>query len=97
LHSLQAIAITDLQGTRYGVDTGTLAAVDGPQFGYAEGAPRDWRSGWVLLTYLNGSLLWPEVGAVVSEDEGTWSWRGRVFSVDRRRAALNNEHSVRIS
>jgi hypothetical protein len=80
LHSLQVTALTDLQGTRFGVDTGTLAAVDGPQFGYAEGAPRDWRSGWVLLTYLAGTLLWPEVGAVVSEAEGTWSWRGRLFS-----------------
>lgn len=83
LHSLQVTALTDLEGTRFGVDTGTLADVNGPQFGYTEGAPRDWRSGWVLLTYQSGSLLWPEIGAVVSETEGTWSWRGRLFSVNQ--------------
>jgi len=92
LHSLQTIALTDAEEIRFGVDTGTLAAVDGPQFGYCERNPRDWRSGWALLTYADGELLWPELGAVVNEANGTWSWRGRIHQVEpvslpRRRAA----------
>jgi hypothetical protein len=93
LHSLGVQPVTDAEGTRFGVDTGTLAAVDGPQFGYCERNPRDWRSGWVLLTYAGGELLFPEIAAVVNETEGTWSWRGRIHHVEpavslpRRRAA----------
>jgi hypothetical protein len=93
LHSLGVQPVTDAEGTRFGVYTGTLAAVDGPQFGYCERNPRDWRSGWVLLTYADGELLWPEIAVVADEDEGTWSWRGRIHHVEpaaslpRRRAA----------
>ena len=57
LHSLQVTAILDLDGTRYGVDTGTLADPYGPQFSYCERAPRAYRSGWVFLTYQDGNLL----------------------------------------
>src|SRR3546814_13516703 len=32
LHSAKVIPFTDYNGTRYGVDTGTLAAPGGPQF-----------------------------------------------------------------
>jgi hypothetical protein len=41
LHRLQVTALTDLNGTRFGVDTGML---EGPQFAYCERSPRDWRA-----------------------------------------------------
>jgi hypothetical protein len=82
LHSLQTTALTDLSGTRFGIDTGTLADPYGPQFRYCEGAPRDHRSGWVLLSYQGGTLLWPEIGAVLSEPAGTWSWRGQIYRAE---------------
>lgn len=81
LHSLNVTALTDLNGTRFGVDTGMLAAVDGPQFAYCERSPRDWRAGWVLLTWRDGKLLWPEVAMVVDEAAGAFSWRGKVLHV----------------
>jgi hypothetical protein len=83
LHALGACPVTVGNETLFGVDTGTLAAVDGPQFGYCERNPRDWRSGWALLTYAAGELLWPELAAVVSEPNGTWAWRGRIHQVER--------------
>jgi hypothetical protein len=82
LHSLGVQAVTDLNGTRFGIDTGTLADPYGPQFRYCEGAPRDHRSGWVFLTYQDGNLLWPEFGAVTEEKAGAFSFRGRIERVD---------------
>lgn len=61
LHSLRVMPLTDYNGTRYGVDGGMLADPSGPQFvGYTEDNPLNWRSGFVLLTFRHGKLLWPE-------------------------------------
>ncbi len=38
LHSLKVTPYSDYNGVRYGVDTGTLAETDGPQFTYAHQA-----------------------------------------------------------
>jgi hypothetical protein len=75
---LQVTAVSDLGGTRYGVDTGTLADPYGPQFSYCEGAPRDHRSGWAFLTYQGGNLLWPEL-CLADDTTGTWQWRGQIY------------------
>jgi hypothetical protein len=83
LHALQVCALTDLQGTRFGVDTGTLAAVNGPQFAYCEHAPRDWRAGWVLLTWQGGRLIYPEPALVTDEQAGEFSFRGQLHTVER--------------
>jgi hypothetical protein len=48
----------DLRGNRFGVDCGTLAEIDGPQFTYAELNPSNHRSGFAVLTFFNGQLLW---------------------------------------
>lgn len=70
LHSLKVTPWTDYNGTRYGVDTGTLATPNGPQFiDYLEDAPTNWRSGFVVLTFRDGRLMWPEVVHVLSETE----------------------------
>ena len=68
LHSLKVTPWTDYNGTRYGVDTGTLADPEGPQFDYMEENPASWRSGFVVLTIRNGKLLMPELVQVWDED-----------------------------
>lgn len=76
LHSLKVTPLTDYNGIRYGVDTGTLADINGEQtVDYCEDNPVNWRSGFVVLTFHEGKLLWPEVCCV---DEGTAWFRGRV-------------------
>lgn len=80
LHSLKVTPFTDYGGTRWGVDCGTLADPYGPQFNdYLEDNPRNWRSGFVVLTFHKGRLLWPEVVHVIGK--GQVEFRGQVFEV----------------
>lgn len=80
LHSLKVTPLTDYNGDRWGVDTGTLADPSGPQFvDYLEDAPTDWRSGFAVLTFHKGRLLWPELVHVIGP--GEVSFRGRAFVV----------------
>ena len=68
LHSLKVTPMDDYNGTRWGVDAGTLADPSGPQFrDYLEDNPTDWRSGFIVLTFKNGQMLWPEVARVVGQ------------------------------
>jgi hypothetical protein len=61
LHKLGCTAWADYRGRRYGVDTGTLAEINGPQFNYTEAAPHNWASGFAVLTFRDGRLLQPEL------------------------------------
>ena len=79
LHSLKVTPFDDYNGTRYGVDTGTLAEPDGPQFTYAELNPSNHRSGFAVLNFFNGKLLWPEL--VHKFDEDLIEFRGAVIEV----------------
>jgi hypothetical protein len=79
LHSLKVTPFSDYNGCRYGVDTGTLAETDGPQFSYAEGNPSNHRSGFAVLNFFNGKLLWPEL--VHKFDEDMVEFRGEVIDV----------------
>lgn len=82
LHSLKVTPFTDYNGDRWGVDTGTLAQVGGPQFrDYMEDGPANWRSGFAVLTFHEGRLLWPELVHVIDEEAGLVSFRGRVWHV----------------
>lgn len=81
LHALGVRPYTDYNGTRYAVDTGTLACPTGPQFGYAEDSPSNHRSGFAVLTFHKGKLLPPELLEVVDEDEGLVCFRGQVIEV----------------
>lgn len=74
LHALQSRPYTDYNGTRYGVDTGTLADPNGPQFEYAEDNPKNHREGFVVLTFKKGKLLPPELVEVV---DGVAYFQGR--------------------
>jgi hypothetical protein len=80
LHSLKVTPYSDYNGTRYGVDTGTLAEAGGPQFiDYCEDNPVNWRSGFVVLSFRGGRLLWPEVVHVLDADHV--EFRGQVYAV----------------
>ena len=82
LHSLKVTPFTDYNGTRFGVDCGTLANPDGPQFvDYLETNPTNWRSGFVLLTFHKGKLLWPEIIHVFDDANGLYEFRGKVYEI----------------
>lgn len=79
LHSPKVDPITDYNGTRFGVDAGMLAEPYGPQFGYAKDNPRQWRSGFCVLTFKDGRLLMPEL--VTVWDHESVQFRGELVKV----------------
>jgi hypothetical protein len=79
LHSLKVTPYADYSGNRFGVDTGTLAEISGPQFDYAEENPQNHRSGFAILTFKDGQLLWPEL--VHKWADGQVEFRGEVIDV----------------
>jgi len=79
LHSLKVTPFADYSGNRFGVDTGTLAETDGPQFDYSEENPQNHRSGFAVLTIKDGELLWPEL--VHKWKDGQVEFRGEVIDV----------------
>jgi hypothetical protein len=79
-HNLAVQPITDYNGTRYGVQTGCLADPHGEQFmAYTEDSPKDWRSGFALLSFERGRLMLPELIQVCGEDE--FEFRGCINKV----------------
>lgn len=82
LHSLKVTPFSDYNGERFGVDTGTLADPSGPQFvDYLEDNPTNWRSGFAVLTFHNGRLLWPELVHAIAP--GAIQFRGQVIDVSK--------------
>lgn len=81
LHSLKVTPFTDYNGSRYGVDTGTLSPVDADAFTYSEDAPANHRSGAAVLTFYEGKLMPPELIEVIDEEEGLVYFRGQIISV----------------
>lgn len=81
LHSLKVTPFTDYNGSRYGVDTGTLSPVDADAFTYSEDAPKNHRSGFAILTFHEGQLMPPELCEVIDEEEGLVYFRGQVIEV----------------
>jgi Calcineurin-like phosphoesterase len=82
LHQLKVTPLDDYNGTRWGVDTGTLADPSGPQFtDYLEDGFTDWRSGFAVATFHDGDLLWPEVVRV--KEFGKIDFRGCVIDVSK--------------
>lgn len=80
LHALHVSPFTDYNGTRWGVDGGTMANPLGPQFtGYTEDNPLNWREGFVVLTWKDGRLLWPE--PVFVTRKGYYSFRGKEHKI----------------
>jgi len=81
LHSLKVMPLSSYadKPTVYGVDTGMLAEPEWEAFSYREDSPADWRSGFVVMTWKGGRLLWPEVVSVISE--GRVEFRGEILEV----------------
>src|SRR5574341_1061161 len=80
LHKCDARKWADFRGNRYGVDCGFLADVDDAQFvHYTEDNPKDWTSGFPVLTYKDGRLMRPEF--VQKWDEGVVEFRGELRKV----------------
>jgi hypothetical protein len=80
LHSLKVMPLSDYNGTRWGVDCGTLAdPYSAPFVNYTEDNPVNWRSGFVVLTFHRGELLWPEV--VHIKDVNHFDFRGQVVEI----------------
>lgn len=79
LHSLKVTPFSDYNGTRFGVDTGTLERPDAAHADYTEQNPLNHRSGFIILTFLDGLLLWPEIVSVL--DEKHIQFRGEVIAV----------------
>lgn len=80
LHSAKVTPLTDYNGTRWGVDSGTLCEAPWPQaIDYLEDNPVNWRSAFVVLTFHKGRLLQPEL--CLQHAPGQVEWRGRVWDV----------------
>lgn len=79
LHALRVTPLTDYRVTRFGVDAGCLASRKSAAFGYLEDSPVNWREGFVVLTFVGGKLLWPEVVHVL--DETHVEFRGAILEV----------------
>lgn len=80
LHRGCVTPYSDYTGTRYGVDTGCLAYVEGPQFvDYTEDGPKNWREGFAVLTIHKRRLLMPEL--VTRFDANHIQWRGSLIKV----------------
>jgi len=78
-HHLSVMPVSDYNGTRWGVQTGTLADLHGQQFAYTEDTPKDWNSGFVLLSFERSKLLQPEMIRAWGEDEV--EFRGKIHAV----------------
>jgi hypothetical protein len=79
LHSLKVTPFSDYRGDRYGVDTGSLADINGNQFEYSEDNPKNHRSGFAVLTFVDGELLPPELCHVWDDDHVVF--RGQLIKV----------------
>lgn len=80
LHSQKVQPVTDYNETRYGVDAGTMADPDARQFDYAEENPHGHRSGFTLLTIVNGHLLMPELVKVCDWEPDSVEFRGELIA-----------------
>jgi hypothetical protein len=74
-HRLTCREYTDLNGTRYGIECGTLADIYGPQFSYTENNPVQWQQGFPVLT-IDKNGLHVELVQVIN---GKARFRGKVY------------------
>lgn len=65
-HQLQITAMRDRNGSRWGIETGTLADPAGPQFQYAEGSPSRSQMGFAIISFdEEGNMMPPELCEMV--------------------------------
>ena len=74
-HELSVKGHRGFGGTKYGIKTGMIADEFQSEFDYRMGKPGfNWQSGFVVLTFKDGILLYPEICAV--RDDGCAYFRG---------------------
>lgn len=77
-HTLDIKPFTDYNGTRFGISTGTLATIQNNKlFAYTNASPLNWQAGFVVLTYIDGELQYPEVCNVNAAGHAVF--RGKVI------------------
>ena len=82
-HQLACVPVMDMNGRRYGVETGMLGNPEGPQFQYGEAKPTRHSPGFALLTFdEDGSILPPELA---EWQRGAMWFRGRTWGTDKPR------------
>ncbi|PZX29461.1 hypothetical protein C7416_104466 [Cupriavidus phytorum] len=74
-HRLQAVQFRGFGKLRYGIETGMLADPEQDEFHYLTGRNANWQSGFAVLTWRDGELLYPEFCAV--RDDGKAYFRGQ--------------------
>lgn len=80
LHKLDSRKYADFRGIRYGVDAGFMADLDDDQFvNYTEDNPKDWTSGFPIITFREGRMLRPEFVQKWAEDRV--EFRGEIIKV----------------
>ena len=90
LHSAKVIPFTDYNGDRYGVDTGCLADISSDAFvHYTEDNPKNWRSAFCVLTFVNGVLLQPEL--VLVYDHERVQFRGQLIAIPGTQASRTSK------
>lgn len=92
LHALNVRRFSDYNGLRFGVDTGCLADPDSDAFDYTEDSPKDWASGFAVLSFDNSRLLWPEICYV---DKGRVWFRGEELVKGSQAACRPARRSIR--
>lgn len=89
-HLLDVKAWGDYRGRRYGIQTGCVADLESASMEYAENNPSPACPGFVVLTFCNGRLLYPELKAVDSilAGDGDYpaNWQ-RILDVCRQEVA----------
>ena len=80
-HVLCVSPISGYQGTFFGVQTGCLADPMSSTFEYCEDSPKDWRSGFGMLSFDQGRMLMPELIMVSDEQNGEFEFRGCINKV----------------
>lgn len=78
-HGLSITPFGDYRGRRWGIKTGSLADLHGPQFEYHENGPSPACSGFAVLTFQDGILIPPELCECI--DGRAW-FRGEVVAHD---------------
>lgn len=76
-HSLEVKPWGDYRGRRWGIQTGTLLDLHGPQTEYAENSPSPHCAGFAVLTFKDGLLTPPELCEVIN---GKAWFRGEVVA-----------------
>lgn len=74
-HRLQVVQFRGFGKLRYGIETGMLADADQDEFHYLTGRNANWQSGFAVLTWRDGEMLYPEFCAV--RDDGRAYFRGK--------------------